>query len=106
MATKRITQKALSRIVKQRTEIESLQKRLEQDETAVFESLKAGATVQTGVLLAEVKVIERRNVAWRQKFEVEIDKRDGDGKGVELADRILAATKPQTYESLSIKTAA
>lgn len=102
----RITQKALSRIVKQRAKIESLQKQLEQDETAVFESLKEGASVQSGVLLAEVKVIERRNVAWRQKFETEIDKRDGDGKGVELADRILAATKPQTYESLAIKTAA
>jgi hypothetical protein len=106
MATKKISQATLAEIVERRKQIADAEEQLKALEEKLTADLKSGATVALGLLTAELKQIERRNVAWRQAFEEQISKRDGDGKGKELADRILAATKPQVYESLSVKVAA
>lgn len=99
----KITQKVLTAIMKQRAKLDQASAKLKAAEDKVFESLKAGASVEPGMLLAEVKRIERRNVAWRPAFEEQISKRDGEGAGKKLAERILAATQPSVYESLSVK---
>jgi hypothetical protein len=105
MAT-RITQATLRKLLLAKKRIADLEASVKVTEEQILAALKDGSTVQNGVLIAEVRQTERRNVAWRQAFEEQISKRDGDGKGKELADRILAATHPQTYESLSVKAAA
>lgn len=101
----KIKQITLAKILKAKTKLSALEAEIKAAESAIFESLKAGASVQSGLLTAEVKVIERRNVAWKPAFIEQIDKRDGKGEGEKLADRISAATKPSVYESLSIKAA-
>ena len=102
----KITQRALAAILKRRQKIESLKTELTALEDTLFSDLKAGFQVAPGILVAEIKRIERRSVAWRPTLEREISKRDGEGKGEELAERILAATKPSVYENLVVKAAA
>jgi hypothetical protein len=98
----KITQAQLSKILKQRAKIAAAQALLDQAEDVVFQALKDGAAVQSGILIAEIKKTQRRNVAWRQSLEAQIDKRDGEGKGKELADRILAATHADEYSKLEV----
>jgi uncharacterized protein with von Willebrand factor type A (vWA) domain len=98
-----ITQNVLSKLMKKRAALQSMTEEITKLETELLERLKAGAIVRPGLLIAEIKRIERRNVAWRPAFEREISKRDGEGRGAQLAERILAATKPAVYENLSVK---
>jgi len=91
----RITQATLSAILRRRKRIADLQADLEELEPALTADLKAGYEVTPGILVARVKEWERRNVSWRGIVERE--------KGQEYADRVLAATKPEKYESLVVE---
>jgi len=93
----RITQATLSAILRRRKKISDMQADLEELETALTSDLKAGYEVAPGILVARVKEWERRNVAWKQIVARE--------KGQEYADRVLAATKPEKYESLVVEAA-
>jgi hypothetical protein len=99
-----ITQKTLSQLLKKRAKLESASKEVDTLEKTLLQRLKDGDRVKPGILVAEIKRIERRSVAWRPTFEREISKRDGEGKGEELADRILAATKASVFENLVVRT--
>jgi hypothetical protein len=101
-----VSQNTLQSVLKLRSKIEKLHAKLDAAESVVLESLKAGAVVQNGMLVAEIKTSERRNVAWKPILVREVSKRDGDGAGEKLAERILNATKPDTYENLVVKLAA
>jgi hypothetical protein len=61
----KITQAVLRKVMKQRVKVEAESAKLKAAEDKVFLSLKAGAAVQAGMLIAEIKRIERRNVAQR-----------------------------------------
>jgi predicted phage-related endonuclease len=101
----KITQATLAKFLKARADIEKRQEKLKEVETALFDSLKAGATVVAGLFCACIKTVERRNISWKTKFTEAVDARDGAGEGEKLAARISAATQPQTYESLEVRVA-
>jgi hypothetical protein len=91
----RITQETLRMIAKRRAQIEELQFQVKASEQLVLERLKIGAMVAPGLLTARVKTFERRNVAWKEVVVRE--------QGQDYADRVLAATKPDKYESLIVE---
>jgi len=98
-----IKQTTLAALLRKRAKADALKKEIETTEEAILQALKNGATVQAGVVTAEIKSFERRTVSWKPVFIREIDKRDGDGKGEELANRIHSATQPTVYENLNVK---
>jgi hypothetical protein len=69
--------------------------RLEAMKDQLLSELKNGVPVEAGTLKANIKITERRNVAWKQIIEREL--------GSAFAMRVLAATKPQQYENLEVK---
>jgi hypothetical protein len=106
MATPKISQLILKRIFQYRSTIEFLQEQLEIKEATVFAALKAGASVATGALSAEIKVNERRTTAWKSKAIEFVDETRGDCQGEIWAARVTAATKPSTTEKLVVHGAA
>jgi hypothetical protein len=99
---KKISQKLLHAVLNQRDKIAIATANLEAAEAKIFAALQKGSPVESGILLASIKRIERRSVSWRPCFEREISKLKGDGEGEKLAARILAATTPSVTESLNI----
>lgn len=97
MAAK-ITQSTLTKILKTRAQIETLQKALKVEEEKLVERLKAGAPITPGVLTARMSEWERRSVAWRQVCAREL--------GEEFCQRVFNATKPDKHESLVVETIA
>ncbi len=98
MASKqRITQATLAAILRKRKKIADAQADLDELETALTADLKAGYEVAPGILAARVKEWERRNVAWKEIVVRE--------KGQEYTDRVLAATRPETYAKLVVEAA-
>ncbi len=95
MAKQRITQATLAAILRRRKKISDLQADLEELEAALLSDLKEGFEVAPGILAARVKEWERRNVAWKEIVVRE--------KGQEYADRVLAATRPETYTKLVVE---
>lgn len=91
----RITQETLRKIAKRRAQIEELQFQVKASEQLVLERLKVGVKVAPGLLTARVKTWDRRNVAWKEVVVRE--------QGQDYADRVLAATKPDKYESLVVE---
>ncbi|HEY2119590.1 MAG TPA: hypothetical protein VGH37_10440 [Candidatus Acidoferrum sp.] len=94
VAAKRISQQKLASILKQRKRIEDLEASLKEAEGQLLADLKSGATVQAGLFVASVKTWERRNVAWKEILVRE--------KGQPYADKVLAGTKPESYEKLVV----
>lgn len=92
-----ISQEALRVVAEKKAAIASLEAELKAAEEIVLAALKNGAKVATGLLTARLKTFEKRNVAWKSVVEREM--------GVGYAERVLAATKPQTYTSLVVETA-
>lgn len=93
----KITQKSLRSVVKLQAQLAALSEKLKSAEASVFDALKGGAEVQSGLLSAHIKTFERRNVAWKKIVERE--------KGEEFAARILAATHADKYENLVVELA-
>ncbi len=89
-----ITQKRLAYILTLKGEIAERKKELEQVETEVQAALEGSVPVESGLLRAFLKTVERRSVPWKQVVERKL--------GVEYAKRVLAGTKPDKFTHLVV----
>ncbi len=89
-----ISQQELTLLLSLRKRERQLSDEIEAAEESLLGRLQSGATVEHGTLQAEIKVTERRNVSWKGVVEKRL--------GAAFAKRVLAATRPDTYTSLSI----
>ena len=89
-----ITQEKLAYILTLKGEIAERKKELEQVETEVQAALEDSVPVESGLLRAFLKIIERRSVPWKQVVERKL--------GVEYAKRVLAGTKPDKFTHLVV----
>ncbi len=92
--TDTITQEKLAYILTLKGEIAERKKELEQIETEVQAALEDSVPVQSGLLRAFLKIIERRSVPWKQVVERKL--------GVDYAKRVLASTKPDRFTHLVV----
>jgi hypothetical protein len=93
----RISQATLAAVIKQRIKVEQAQAKLNDAEGRLTAALKSGSEVQQGLFTARIKEFERRKVGWKAIVVRE--------KGEDYAQRVLAATKPDKYESLEVELA-
>ncbi len=89
-----ITQKRLAYILTLKGEIQERKKALEEAETEVQAALEDSVPVESGLLRAFLKIIERRSVPWKQVVERKL--------GVDYAKRVLASTKPDRFTHLVV----
>ena len=89
-----ITQEKLAYILTLKGEIAERKKELEQVETEVQAALEDSVPVESGLLRAFLKIIERRSVPWKQVVERKL--------GMEYAKRVLAGTKPDRFTHLVV----
>src|SRR5262245_56267885 len=92
-----ITQASLRKLLLARKRVAGLEASIKRAEGQLLEQLKAGATVQDGLLAAYVKTWERRSPAWKAIVEREL--------GEDYAARVLSATKPDTFTKLAVEVA-
>ena len=89
-----ITQNRLAYILTLKGEIAERKKALEEAEADVQAALEDSVPVESGLLRAFLKIIERRSVPWKQVVERKL--------GVEYAKRVLAGTKPDKFTHLVV----
>ncbi len=89
-----ITQNRLAYILTLKGEIAERKKALEEAETEVQAALEDSVPVESGLLRAFLKIIERRSVPWKQVVERKL--------GVDYAKRVLAGTKPDKFTHLVV----
>ena len=89
-----ITQEKLAYILTLKGEIQERKKALEETETEVQAALEDSVPVESGLLQAFLKTIERRSVPWKQVVERKL--------GVDFAKRVLAGTKPDKFTHLVV----
>ena len=92
--TEVITQEKLAYLLTLKGEIQERKKELEQVETEVQAALEDSVPVESGLLRAFLKIIERRSVPWKQIVERKL--------GVEYAKHVLAGTKPDKFTHLVV----
>ena len=92
--TDTITQEKRAYILTLKGEIAERKKGLEETETEVQAALENSVPVQSGLLRAFLKIIERRSVPWKQVVERKL--------GVDYAKRVLASTKPDRFTHLVV----
>jgi hypothetical protein len=98
-----VTQDSLAEIISLRQQIETLEKQLGEVQADVQSALAAGAAVEEGTHIADLKEAFRRNVAWREVAERLGDRLYGEGQGEGYCQRVLAATKPARTVSLHVQ---
>ncbi len=89
-----ITQEKLAYILTVKGEIAERKKALEEAESDVQTALEDSVPVESGLLRAFLKIIERRSVPWKQVVERKL--------GVDYAKRVLASTKPDKFTHLVV----
>jgi hypothetical protein len=89
-----ITQEKLAYVLTLKGEIAERKKALEEAETEVQAALEDSVPVESGLLRAFLKIIERRSVPWKQVVERKL--------GVDFAKRVLAGTKPDKFTHLVV----
>ena len=92
--TDTITQEKLAYILTLKGEIAERKKALEEAETEVQAALEDSVPVESGLLRAFLKTVERRSVQWKQVVERKL--------GVDYAKRVLAGTKPDKFTHLVV----
>ena len=92
--TDTITQEQLAYILTLKGEIAERKKALEEAEADVQAALENSVPVESGLLRAFLKIIERRSVAWKRIVERKL--------GVDFAKRVLASTKPDRFTHLVV----
>ncbi len=92
--TDTITQEQRAYILTLKGEIAERKKALEEAETEVQAALEDSVPVESGLLRAFLKIIERRSVAWKRIVERKL--------GVDYAKRVLAGTKPDKFTHLVV----
>ena len=100
-ATEAISQDALARIVTIRRQIETLESELLTRESAVRESLDAGAAVETGLFRAYLKTTERRSIEWKS-VALRLAERMGLNPSA-YASNVLSHTKPTVSTRLVVE---
>ena len=89
-----ITQEKLAHILTLKGEIAERKKALEETEAEVQAALEDSVPVESGLLRAFLKTVERRSVQWKQVVERKL--------GVDYAKRVLAGTKPDRFTHLVV----
>lgn len=96
-----VSQTTLAEILKRRREVKEAEKAvkaLKHDlsvrEEAVIKAIESGATVANGILTAEVRHEERRNVAWRKVAEEYL--------GSDFCELVVEETPPTVYPRLVV----
>ena len=96
-----VSQATLAEILKRRREVKEAEKSLKAQkhdlsvrEGAVIRAIEGGATVSHGILTAEVRPEERRNVAWRQVADQYL--------GADFCKVVIEETEPTIYPRLVI----
>jgi hypothetical protein len=98
-----ITQEELEEVILLRNALKQRQEQLAWIETQLKSRLEAGAAVEEGTHIADLKEAFRRNVAWREVAERLGDRLYGEGQGEGYCQRVLAATKPARTVSLHVQ---
>jgi len=93
-SVEQITQKELNALLDSRSLLAQLEKQVREQEAAIRQHLEAGASVESGPRVAELKEAFRRNIAWREVAERLGDRLYGDGKGEAYCNKVLQSTKP------------
>jgi hypothetical protein len=101
--TTEISQAELIDLIEARNVLAQLKEKVAGLESGIKARLEYGASVQTGVHVAELKENLRRNVAWREVAERLGDRLYGDGKGEPYCDKVLSSTKPTCTVSLTVR---
>lgn len=96
-----ITQLELEIFLSLRNRLAQLQTQVDAEEAALRGRLVSGATVETGVHVAELKENFRRSVAWKDVTIRLAERLKMDGEA--YCARVLAATKPTRTVSLVVK---
>lgn len=96
-----VSQGTLAAILKRRREVKEAEKSLKAlkhdlsvREQGVVKAIQSGATVNPGILVAEVRPEERRNVPWRQVADQYL--------GSEFCQTVIDETEPTIYPRLVI----
>lgn len=96
-----VSQATLAEILKRRRDVKEAEKGLKAQkhdlsvrEQGVIKALDAGASVAVGILVAEVRPEERRNVPWRQVAEEYL--------GADFCQLVAEETPPTVYPRLVI----
>lgn len=96
-----VSQSTLAAILKFRREVKEAEKSLKAikhdlsvQEEAVIKAIEGGASVAVGILVAEVRPEERRNVAWRRVAEQYL--------GHDFCELVAEETPPTVYTRLIV----
>ena len=92
--TESITQTELSLLLSLKARARELESQIQENEELLKTRFASGAEVESGLLRAFLKTIERRSVAWKAVVEREL--------GEDYARRVLAATRPDTFTHLIV----
>ena len=100
-AVKAITQLELELFLSLCNRLDALKEQVAIEEAALKARLEAGATVDPGVHVAELKEHFRRNVAWKDVVVRLANRLKLNGEA--YCSKVLAATKPSRTVSLNVR---
>jgi hypothetical protein len=98
-----ITQLELVALLSLKSKAYQLDKQITEAERSIRDRLQAGACIESGDRIAELKETSRRNVSWREVTERLADRLFGPGKGDSYCERVLRSTKPTPSVSLVVR---
>lgn len=101
-AVEQITQSELAELIEARNVLAQLKAKVEGLESGIKTRLEAGASVETGVHVAELKENFRRSVAWKEIAERLAGKLYGQKRAEAYCDNVLKNTKPTHTVSLAV----
>jgi hypothetical protein len=99
-APEQISQLEIEMFLSLQNQLAKLQAQIDAEEETLKARIAAGASVEPGVHIAELKENIRRNVAWKSVVIRLADRLKLDG--VAYCARVLAATKPTKTVSLDV----
>ena len=95
-----IAPRELADLIEARSVLAQLEQNVERIESGIQARLEAGATVEPGIHVADLKEKFRRNVAWKDVVMRLADRLKLNGES--YCGRVLAATKPTRTVSLIV----
>jgi hypothetical protein len=98
-----LSQKELVDLFEARNVLSQLETQVESMESDLRARFEAGANVEQGVHIANLKEVFRRNIAWRGISERLADQLYGAGKGEPYCEKVLQSTQPNRIVSLIVK---
>jgi hypothetical protein len=98
-----VKQQELLRLIEIRNKISTLEAEKSQLEEEVKNRIVAGAKIESGTFLCELKTTMVRRPSWKDELIAFADKVKGAGAGVKLAAKITENTEPVPSVQLKIK---